>query len=295
MEKLLQWSIAQQSGDKEAIEKIGAPDPEVLRQVFGGGPDEPTLMKQAIQVVENPEATVENKEIAFENFEMLIENLDNANNIENIKLWPSIINQLDAEIASSHDLRVLAASIIGIAVQNNPTSQEAFLNYPQGLQKLIEITSPGSEEPKDLYSKSLFAISSLIRNNVRAYEEFNKLNGWEIVKSVAETKDSKVKLRLLSLLSSIISTSDEKEGLSEERQANLHKYGIVDQLVTILNNDTHAGCIDKVLNIISTLYLYKFKFATEEIEKLTSGFKNIESLKPELSDEEYANAKKVIQ
>ncbi|KAK7680728.1 hsp70 nucleotide exchange factor fes1 [Cerrena zonata] len=137
MEKLLQWSIAQQTGDKESAEKIGQPDPKLLEQLFGGGgPDEPALMKQSIMVVENPEATLENKQIAFDNFEMLIENLDNANNIENLKLWTSIINQLSPEVDDS--LKIYAASIIGTAVQNNPNSQEDFLKYcPQGLTEYL--------------------------------------------------------------------------------------------------------------------------------------------------------------
>ena len=107
MDKLLQWSIAQQSGDQEAIEKIGKPDPKMLEQLFGG-PDEPALMKQAIMVIDNEEATLENREIAFDNFEMLIENMDNANNIENIKLWQSVIDKMSAETPTS--FRVYAAS-----------------------------------------------------------------------------------------------------------------------------------------------------------------------------------------
>merc|ERR1712098_237458 len=110
------------------MEKIGKPDEKALAQLFGtGGPDEPTLMKQSIQVVENPEADLEAKEVALENFEMLIENLDNANNIENMKMWPSIIKLLNDD--QPEPLRILATSIIAIAVQNNPKCQDDFLKH----------------------------------------------------------------------------------------------------------------------------------------------------------------------
>lgn len=124
MDKLLHWSVTQTHGDEEGKQKAGAPNPELLAQLFGaGGPDEPTLMKQNLSCMVNEEATLENREVACDNFEMLIENLDNANNIENMKMWPEIIKLL------SHKdpvLRLWACSIIGSAVQNNPNAQEAF-------------------------------------------------------------------------------------------------------------------------------------------------------------------------
>lgn len=42
----------------------------------------------------NPEVDLETKLVAFDNFEMLIENLDNANNIENLKLWEPLLDVL---------------------------------------------------------------------------------------------------------------------------------------------------------------------------------------------------------
>ena len=114
MEKLLHWSIANAQGDKEAIEKAGKPDPKLLEQLFGGGgQDDPTLMMENMKLVTNPEVDLENKLIAMDNFEMLIENLDNANNIENLKLWESIIKVLSYEEA---ELRSIALSIVGLSL-----------------------------------------------------------------------------------------------------------------------------------------------------------------------------------
>ena len=122
--------------DKAALEKIGEPDQKALNQLFGG-PDEATLMKESIKVVESTDVSLEDKEIALENFEMLIENLDNANNIGNLKLWNPLIDILAKE-DTPVELKVLICGIIGTAVQNNPKSQEDF-NETEGLSELIEL------------------------------------------------------------------------------------------------------------------------------------------------------------
>lgn len=283
MDKVLQWSIAQQSGDKEALEKLGQPDPKMLEQLFGG-PDEPTLMKQAIIVIDNEEATLENKEIAFDNFEMLIESMDNANNIENIRLWPSVIGQLDKK--NAHSLRVYAASCIGTAVQNNPKSQEDFVKY-DGLEKLVEICCD-DDTPKDLHLKSLFAISSLIRNFEAGYTKFDKADGWKIVK-LSQDQDHKDKLRLLSVISAILSTP-----LDAEKEAHIHEEKLVQTIVSLLQTDGHVGCIDKSLNIISQLASSKFQFSATEISELSQGLENIESLKDKISMDDYHSVKQVV-
>lgn len=283
MEKLLQWSIAQLSGDKDAMEKIGKPDPKMLQQLFGG-PDEPTLMNQAIMVVENPEATLEDKEVAFENFEMLIENLDNANNIENMKLWPHIIKQLLGEAP----LQVLAASIIGIATQNNPNSQEAFLKQEGGLEKLVELAS-SKHTPKPLLLKVFFAISCLVRNFAEGTAKFTKLDGWKVIDLSVSKDDHKLLLRKLSLVSALLST-----GLDKAEIAQLHSDKVVDSLIGTLSTEGHIGCIDKTLNIITQLLSLRFDFSASEISQLASNLDKIESLKDQLSHDDLHAAEQVV-
>lgn len=283
MEKLLQWSIAQQSGDKDAMRKIGQPDPKMLEQLFGA-PDEPALMKQAILVVENPEAEKQDKLVALENFEMLIENLDNANNIENLKLWPSVIGQL---LSTNVDFQVLAASIIGIATQNNPDSQRAFLSKENGLSKLVELAS-SSEIPKELVMKSLFAIASLIRNFQQGTEDLVKLGGLHALKLHSSQNDSKMLLRKLSLMSAVLST-----GLDDEKKQHIHSDNLVEELIAVLNQDGHVGCIDKALNILTQLHHLKFDFTSEEISKLAKSLDNIEHMKNQLSHDDFNAARQV--
>lgn len=278
MEKLLQWLIAQQSGDKEAMDKIGQPDPELLAQLFGQKADEPTLMKNAIAVVENPDATLDNKQIAFENFEMLIENMDNANNIENMHMWPAVLTQL-REGADS--LRVTAASVVGIAVQNNPKSQDDFCKYPEGVAVLVEYAQTKNE----LGLKSVFALASLIRNHEAAYQLFDKAGGWKVVDLAAA--QPKTRLRVLSLVLAILST-----GLTSEKTANIKQSNLVLALVEVFDSD-HLGSIDKALHVISQLAQLNYLFSSEDIAQLAKGLDKIESLRESLSEDDFVSARQV--
>lgn len=284
MEKLLQWSIAQQTGDKEAMEKIGQPDPEMLKQLFGG-PDEPALMNQAMIVATNPEATQEAREVALENFEMLIENLDNANNIENLKLWPSVIAQLLAEFVS---LQVLAASIVAIATQNNPSSQEAFLKAEGGFSKLIELAA-AQETPKELRMKAFFALASVVRNYQDAADKFVELGGFAAIKLLSSSDDQKLLLRKLSLVSALLTT-----GLDSVKTEHFHADKLVENLIYFLQSDGHIGCIDKTLNILSQLHQLNYSFTKDEISQLASNLASVELLKDEISTDDLAAAKKLV-
>lgn len=282
MDKLLQWSIAQQSGDKEAMARIGQPDPKMLEQLFGA-PDEPALMRQAIAVVDNPDALDSDKVVALENFEMLIENLDNANNIENMKLWPSVVAQL---LSSNVDFQVLAASIVGIATQNNPDCQQAFLRQENGLRTLVALAS-APETPQQLLLKSLFAMSSLIRNFPAGAAEFVSFGGLEAL-SVDLKLEPKLLLRKLSLISAVLST-----GLDDDKRSHIHKDKLVSQLVGVLVADGHVGCIDMALNILTQLYQQKFDFTPDETAQLAQNLDAIEHMREQLSADDFNSARQV--
>jgi hsp70-interacting protein len=115
-------------------------------------------MKEAIAAIEDSSVPLADKETAFDNFEMLIEQLDNANNIENLKLWPSLIAQLSNP---EEKLRLLAAWCCGTAVQNNEKSQQAFLKHG-GVPKLVDMFL--KDPDADVRKKAVYALSSAVRN-----------------------------------------------------------------------------------------------------------------------------------
>ncbi|CDK25542.1 unnamed protein product [Kuraishia capsulata CBS 1993] len=283
MEKLLKWSIANQSEDNSVRAQAGAPDPELLSQLFGA-PDEAALMVQNMQVIVNEEATLENREIAFDNFEMLIENLDNANNIENLKLWPALISQLDS---SQEAIRKYACSCIGTALQNNTKSQEDFLKHDGGIKKLIDIAEHDSSE--DVQLKALYALSNSIRHDDAAYAAFEKEQGWKLVSPLlAPSVKDKVKLRVLSLLSALIST-----GVSDEKKQQIRDGDVVNGIVVLVRADGHIGCVDKALNLLAQLVAAGYKFSESEVNSIDDSVKNVSSIRDQLSEEDFQTIKQV--
>lgn len=282
MDKLLHWSIAQQAGDKEALAKIGEPDPKLLNQLFGG-PDEVALMKESIAVAHNPKVETKDKEIALDNFEMLIENMDNANNIENLGLWHPIVDLLKNEVPD--DLRIIVCGIIGTAVQNNPKSQEDFAKT-NGLQELVKLAGDGQK--KALQNKSLYAISSYIRNYKPGYKQFDESSGWDLI--TLDSKDSKFDLRILSLVSSILSN-----GLDNEIESRFKKSKLVHYLASVLNLDSNSNLVDKSLNIISELHRLRYDFSDEETFEVDRGIQVVEGLSDKINLDDLNRAKQVTK
>ena len=133
MNQLLKWSIENsEASRKDPISttdtKAERPDwpsgrplnSEALRSLMGG-PSDADLMKESMAAIESPDLSIENKLVAFDNFEQLIENIDNANNMESLRLWTPLVGQLDS---SDSDMRRMAAWCLGTAVQNNVKAQE---------------------------------------------------------------------------------------------------------------------------------------------------------------------------
>lgn len=265
MDKLLNWSLAQQ--DPETAKKVGAPDPKLLAELFGQNVDDATLMRQNLELIENPECDEDNKLTAFDNFEMLIENLDNANNIENLKLWPKLINLLDSE---NEEFRNLTASIIGTAVQNNEKSQLDYLKYPEGFTKLITL----AKEDNSVRIKALYALSNLIRNNEKSYNLFDQHKGWELLGPIisdGEAKD-KVKLRSLSLLGAILSIAPKNDV-----KRHIHEYSIVGKILGLIKPGSNISVADKSLNLVVHLINDGYEFSSDEVKEVKTAVEIIET------------------
>lgn len=289
MEKLLHWSIANAQGDKEAIEKAGKPDPKLLEQLFGGGgQDDPTLMVENMKLVTNPEVDIENKLIAMDNFEMLIENLDNANNIENLKLWDSIIKILSYEEA---ELRSIALSIVGTAVQNNSTSQDSFLGHEGGLAKIIDLAKD-SNETLEVRTKAFYALSNLVRNHPHMTKAFIELNGLDVISPVLkdEKAQPKLKMRAIALLTAFLTSTN----IDETIVGVFRRDGIISSSISQLTKDNNINIIDRVLAFLAQLISAGIKFSPEELEKLNLGYAEFENVKDRLNEDDYQTVKYVL-
>lgn len=290
MEKLLHWSIANSQGDKDAIKQAGQPDPKILEQLFsGGGQDDPTLMVENMKLVTNPDADLDNKIIAMENFEMLIENLDNANNIENLKLWDPILEILAYKEA---ELRSIALSIIGTSVQNNIPSQDSFITHENGLAKIIDLAND-KNETFEVRTKAFYALSNLVRNHPKIAKVFVELNGLDTVAPVLNDNSvkPKLKMRAIALLTAFLTSTKIEENLV----GTLRKDGIIESTIANLSKDNDINIIDRVLAFLSQLISAGVKFTAEELEKLTNGYHSIESVKDRLNEDDYLTVKYVLE
>ncbi|ODV86327.1 hypothetical protein CANARDRAFT_27558 [[Candida] arabinofermentans NRRL YB-2248] len=300
MDKLLKWSIANQTGDAAAKEKAGTPDPELLAQLFGNQADEPTLMKQNLSVILHPEADLDNKLTAFDNFEMLIENLDNANNIQNMGMWGSLLDILDEE---ESQLVSFACSVIGTAAQNNKDSQDSFLKNAETdeksenkMGKLIEFASGLSKgQDKQVQLKALYALSNVIRHNEDAYKMFDELNGWGIISgNLKNENDNKLKLRTLSLLNALLSTNVDQEKLTK-----IHDSKAVKSLLNLIDlkeedENLNISCIDMSLNLLVTLIRNKYQFDDIEMELIMNDVKSLQNVKDQINEDDLQVLKSVV-
>lgn len=172
MNQLLKWSI-ENSDAGQGNNEDGQPprtsglDAETLARLMGG-PSDADLMKEAMTVIRNPEATLDNKVIAFDNFEQLVENIDNANNMEPLGLWTPLVDELNSLEA---DMRRMASWCIGTAVQNNVKAQERMLVLG-AFPKLVKVAL--NDHDQAVRRKAVYALSSGVRNYQPAMDEASK-------------------------------------------------------------------------------------------------------------------------
>ena len=167
MNELLKWSIENSesassdpssASDPKADRPSGRPlNAKAINSLFGG-PTDADLMKESMAAILSSKITLENKLIAFDNFEQLIESVDNANNLENLKLWAPLIGLLESE---EPELRRYACWCSGTAVQNNVKAQEQLLGTG-AISKIINLTLEDAKEP--VRRKAIYALSSEVRN-----------------------------------------------------------------------------------------------------------------------------------
>ncbi|KAF9732048.1 hypothetical protein PMIN06_008900 [Paraphaeosphaeria minitans] len=161
---LLKWGIENSEASRNDPNAPKHPntqlDPQTLQEILSGmsGPSDADMMKYKMEVIQHPDATLDQKVVAFEDFEMMIQGIDNANNLEPLKLWKPLIEQLEHEEA---DLRKYAAWCAGTAVENNVKAQERLLLL-DALPILVKLATEDTNEA--VRKKAVRALSCATRN-----------------------------------------------------------------------------------------------------------------------------------
>ncbi|CAI2171208.1 12312_t:CDS:2 [Funneliformis geosporum] len=291
MEKLLKWSVENSDSNKipqpppqddPERRKIGS---EIIDVILGKS--DGVRIREAIEVISNTNDTLENREIAFDNLEMLVEQIDNANDVENMNLWPKILSFLSFPEKS---LRLHAVWVCGTAVQNNPKAQKAFAE--KGGIKLILNLLNNPDEDMEVRSKAIYAISGAIKHYSPGLEQFEKEGGYEILLSILQTSNDLSILRKVVFLfntlllqdATTVTTRIEEKGLAMQMIKLLGIYGDDDEdladkilrtLLTQLQNSSKSLSEDEMNELRRILPEIKKKYG--EVALSTSEWEELES------------------
>lgn len=151
-------------------------DPKVIDSILG--PNDAQRMKESMAVLQNSSADLDAKETAFENLEMLIEHIDNANNIENLKMWPDILAFLNDP---NETMRLHSSWVIGTAVQNNPKAKADLLSHKEPVEPLSKLLEMLENDPDSgVRSKASYALSALIKHSPDTLAQFESKGGFDV-------------------------------------------------------------------------------------------------------------------
>jgi len=165
-------------------------DPSIIDAILG--PDDATLMLDSMTAIKDTSLPLEDRYLsseaetntrltAFDNLELLVEQIDNASNLDVLKLWPPLLSMLSSPDA---ELRRYAAWVTGTAVQNNPKAQGHLLQY-KGVKKLVD-------KLDDVYSvrtKVLYALGCQLNQCPAAVRQFTEVGGWKKLRACIDKVD----------------------------------------------------------------------------------------------------------
>ncbi|TCD67742.1 hsp70 nucleotide exchange factor fes1 [Steccherinum ochraceum] len=203
MDSLLRWGIensvptdGQQVPPAQPRKDL---DPAIIDHILGK-PDA-VLMKEALEVAVDETRDEDERLQALDDFEMLVEQIDNANDLLKLKMWEPLQSLLTSS-SSSDEIRRQVLWIVGTAVQNNPSAQNAYLDLTP-LTTLLSFLSPSVSSAKTR-SKAVYALSGLLKHNRAAVRQMEDAGGWEVLKGALEDSDISVRRKTAFLLNSLL-------------------------------------------------------------------------------------------
>ncbi|KAF7299291.1 Fes1 domain-containing protein [Mycena indigotica] len=207
MESLLRWSI-ENSTPRDPNVPLEPPrqppqalDPGIIDHILGKS--DAVLMKEDMAAAVDETKDEEERIAALDHLEMLIEQIDNANNLEKLKLWTPLQQLITS--APSNALRMQALWVAGTALQNNPAAQDAYLELDP-LPSLTQFLLPSSASTAQTRSKAVYTLSGLLKHNAPAVVGLsrNDVQGWERLREALQDPDLGVRRKALFLISTLL-------------------------------------------------------------------------------------------
>ncbi|KAF5375431.1 hypothetical protein D9615_007915 [Tricholomella constricta] len=207
MQSLLRWSIensspqggAPSASPPTAQKKL---DPGIIDMILGRPDAE--LMKEDMAVAADAMKSEDERVAALDHLEMLIEHIDNANDLVKMNLWEPLHALLTAS-ASTLEIKMQTLWVIGTAMQNNPSAQDAYLAL-NPLPTLISFLTPSPSSTLQTRSKAIYALSGLLKHNapaVRALDDPN-VDGWARLRDALADPEITVRRKTIFLLNALL-------------------------------------------------------------------------------------------
>jgi hypothetical protein len=171
---------------------------------------------------------------------MLVEQIDNASNLDTLRLWPPLLSMLSAPEA---EVRRYAAWVIGTAVQNNIKAQTHLHQY-NGVKRLVDRL----DDEYPVRSKALYALGSQLHHFPPAAKQFEEAGGWEKLKRCLDDVDegTECQRRVAFFLASYL--ADEGVDISK-----IQEHGFLDRLIGILRRSDETDLRERALQAVQTL------------------------------------------
>lgn len=188
-------------------------------------------------------------EVAFEAISDWVGNIDMANNFH--KIGGFVILKRIIKSSPHYVLRWNAASTVAELSQNNPYCQEHFVT-DGFIQALIEMLRKGLEDEQIVDEKcslkSLYAISTIVRDYSPGLEIFLALKGSEVVLQCAiqpQTTTQRLRIKACFFVSSISLES-------KEAAKTFSDMGLARQLIVLLQQAEHQQADEHVVKALLT-------------------------------------------
>lgn len=263
------------------FEPMSSENRKWLEEALAGmqGTDPVKLMLEDIKIIINDtDNSLERRRSALEDLQMHCEDIDVANDFHKIggfHLLPTLLRSEDAELRSG------AAELIGTLTQNNPYCQKEVLNI--GLLPILLKILDDEKESEQVRTKTLFAISCLVRESVEVQDEFVKCDGFSVLLRAMQTNIEKLQIKSSFLMSALC---QEQVKFKEM----LCSMGLVEQLVGVLHGEHrpfHEHLMSALCSIVSDCESAKSECRRPELgldELLKERFHLIQG-KPEFEEE----------
>ncbi|XP_042547971.1 nucleotide exchange factor SIL1 isoform X1 [Dipodomys spectabilis] len=169
------------------------------------------IMVRLINKFNSSSSSLEEKIAALFDLEYYVHQMDNAQDLLSFGGLQVVINGLNS---TEPMVKEYAAFVLGAAFSSNPKVQVEAIEGG-ALQKLLVILA--TEQPLTAKKKVLFALCSLLRHFPYAQQQFLKLGGLQVLRSLVQEKSTEVlAVRIITLLYDLVT-----EKMFAEEEAEL--------------------------------------------------------------------------